>query len=107
MFIIFAGTNVHIMPFRNLIQTDAIYIGNKMRKLRHIVTYVALLLTFFGAKAQEEETEVTDRFCMLSAIDAKKDSYGSPKYDKGITLKDFCETFRNYAKDGYSFQRMA
>ena len=50
-----------------------------------------------GAKAQEEEAEITDRFCMLSAIDAKKDSYGSPKYDKGITLKDFCETFRNYA----------
>ena len=34
---------------------------------------------------------------MLSAIDRKKSTYGSSRYDKGVTLKDFCENFRNYA----------
>ena len=48
-------------------------------------------------KNEPDEEVVTDRFCMLSAIDRKKGSYGSPKYDKGVTLKDFCENFRNYA----------
>ena len=50
-----------------------------------------------GSKSEPEVEETTDRFCMLSAIDKKKGSYGSAKYDKGVTLKDFCESFRNYA----------
>ena len=51
-----------------------------------------------SAKSDESEEEVvTDRFCMLSAIDRKKGSYGSARYDKGVTLKDFCENFRSYA----------
>ena len=33
---------------------------------------------------------------MLSAIDEKKTTYGHQKYDKGITLEQFCEDFRNY-----------
>ena len=48
-------------------------------------------------KNDSDEEVVTDRFCMLSAIDRKKGGYGSAKYDKGVTLKDFCENFRNYA----------
>ena len=49
------------------------------------------------AVAKAEEEEVTERFCMLSAIDAKKNSYGHKKYNKSITLEQFCDDFRNYA----------
>ena len=46
----------------------------------------------------DEEVEiVTERFCMLSAIDTKKNTFGHRKYNKGITLEQFCDDFRNYA----------
>ncbi len=45
----------------------------------------------------EEEDEVRERFCMLSEIDRKKTTLGHTKYDKGISLEQFCEDFRNYA----------
>ena len=38
-----------------------------------------------------------ERFCMLSAIDAKKNTYGHQKYDKCRDLEEFCEQFRYYA----------
>ena len=44
--------------------------------------------------AKEEETE---RFCMLSAIDRKRNGYGHTSYAKNVTLEEFCENFRNYA----------
>ena len=37
------------------------------------------------------------RFCMLSEIEEKKESYGHTEYDTEITLEKFCEDFRNYA----------
>ena len=37
------------------------------------------------------------RFCMLSEIEKKKDSYGQASYDKDITLESLCDDFRNYA----------
>ena len=50
-----------------------------------------------NGKKKDEDEVITDRFCMLSAIDRKKSTYGSSRYDKGVTLKDFCENFRSYA----------
>ncbi len=47
------------------------------------------------AKAEEEES--TERFCMLSEIDRRKNTYGQSSYDKGVTLEGICENFRNYA----------
>ena len=41
--------------------------------------------------------ERAERFCMLSAIDRKREHYGHRSYDRGITLENFCEDFRNYA----------
>ena len=38
-----------------------------------------------------------ERFCMLSAIDTKKNTYGHQKYDKCRDLEEFCEQFRYYA----------
>jgi len=37
------------------------------------------------------------RFCMLSEIEKRKESYGHASYDKDITLESFCTDFRNYA----------
>ena len=44
-----------------------------------------------------EEEEVGERFCMLSEIERKKNSYGKIGYDKNVTLERFCNDFRNYA----------
>jgi hypothetical protein len=46
---------------------------------------------------EKAEEQTTERFCMLSEIDRKKNSYGQSSYDKGITLESLCENFRNYA----------
>ena len=45
----------------------------------------------------EAEEDVTERFCMLSEIDRKRNEYGHRTYDKNVTLEQFCEEFRNYA----------
>ena len=45
----------------------------------------------------KDEIPTVERFCMLSEIDRKRGSYGSARYDKGVSLKEFCEEFRNYA----------
>ena len=45
----------------------------------------------------EEEVESRERFCMLSEIDRKSSSYGHAVYEKGVTLENLCNDFRNYA----------
>ena len=47
-----------------------------------------------SAPIKEEETE---RFCMLSAIDRKRNTYGHTSYKQNVTLEEFCDNFRNYA----------
>ena len=49
------------------------------------------------SKSDEEEEENTERFCMLSEIDRKKNTYGHASYERNMTLESFCENFRNYA----------
>ena len=48
-------------------------------------------------KKPENEPISKERFCMLSAIDGKKGTYGHQKYDKCRDLEEFCEQFRYYA----------
>ena len=50
-----------------------------------------------GGKAEEEEEEIKSRFYMLSEIDANRGKYIKSGYNDGITLKSFCEEFRNFA----------
>ena len=38
-----------------------------------------------------------ERFCMLSEIDRNREKYGAKRYEQGISLEYFCESFRNYA----------
>ena len=44
-----------------------------------------------------QEDEPTERFCMLSEIERKKDRYRTGGYDESLTLDVLCENFRNYA----------
>jgi hypothetical protein len=46
---------------------------------------------------EKEEEENGERFCMLSEIDRKKNTYGHASYERGLTLESLCENFRNYA----------
>ena len=48
-------------------------------------------------RAEEDETEVRSRFYTLSKIDAEYKKYQRESYDKGVTLKRFCESLRAYA----------
>ena len=48
-------------------------------------------------EANQKTEEVTERFCMLSAIDRKRNKYGHTSYKKNVTLEEFCNDFRNYA----------
>ena len=50
-----------------------------------------------ASTSKEEEEERRERFCMLSEIERKKDSYGHRRYEKDVTLESFCNDFRDYA----------
>ena len=44
-----------------------------------------------------EINESGERFCMLSAMDREKDKFKKHKYEQGVSLEYFCESFRNFA----------
>ena len=48
-------------------------------------------------KEEDEKEEERERFCMLSEIDRKRNTYGHTSYERNVTLEGFCENFRNYA----------
>ena len=48
-------------------------------------------------KEDEVDTSTRERFCMLSEIDRKSESYGHAVYEKNVTLESMCRDFRNYA----------
>ena len=50
------------------------------------------------AMSRTSEEEMSgERFCMLSEIDRNREKYGAKRYEQGISLEYFCESFRNYA----------
>ncbi len=49
------------------------------------------------SKTDEEDVEERSRFYMLCEIDANRARYQKSGYDESVTLKGFCEAFRNYA----------
>lgn len=49
------------------------------------------------SKTDEEDGEERSRFYMLCEIDANRARYQKSGYDESVTLKGFCEAFRNYA----------
>ena len=44
-----------------------------------------------------EEVTSESRFCMLTNIDKAAETYVEPEFDNEISLKELCETFRNFA----------
>ena len=49
------------------------------------------------ASSEDDEDETRSRFYMLSEIDANRGRYQKTGYDEGVTLKSFCDDFRNFA----------
>ena len=45
----------------------------------------------------EDEEERAPRFCMLCRIDENRAQYTEKVYDEDVSLKRFCDNFRNYA----------
>ncbi|MBR6782537.1 MAG: hypothetical protein IKM33_04995, partial [Clostridia bacterium] len=45
----------------------------------------------------EDVEEGAPRFCMLSRIDENKRVYDARRYEEEVSLKRFCDNFRNYA----------
>ena len=50
-----------------------------------------------SAEKAEEEEEGRSRFYMLCELDANRAKFQKTTYDESITLKRFCEEFRNFA----------
>ena len=50
-----------------------------------------------GKKEEEKVREEEARFYKLNEIDGKREEYAKRRYDESVTLKSFCESFRNYA----------
>ena len=48
-------------------------------------------------KEKDDEEEGRSRFCMLCTLDANRARFQRTTYDESITLKRFCEEFRNFA----------
>ena len=48
-------------------------------------------------KEEEKVGEEEARFYKLNEIDGKREEYAKRRYDESVTLKSFCESFRNYA----------
>lgn len=46
---------------------------------------------------KKKENEGVGRFCMLTDIEKRKDSFLRESYDENVTLKDFCDSFRAFA----------
>ena len=67
------------------------------KKKRGSITIQSTGAAASGDKKTEAQAYDKERFCMLSAIDAKKNTYGHQKYDKCRDLEEFCEQFRYYA----------
>ena len=76
---------------------------NKSDKVVHTVKIsgatspIATVSEAKKAAVAEEDEEGRSRFYMLSEIDANRAKYIKSGYNEGITLKSFCEEFRNFA----------
>ena len=74
----------------------ALAIGDSKDKKETTITIESAELRG-GASADAEINESGERFCMLSAMDREKEKFGKRKYEQGVSLEYFCESFRNFA----------
>ena len=50
-----------------------------------------------GTPTKETTAPRGERFCMLSEIDRRRGELSAGEYDRGISLEEFCDSFRAYA----------
>ena len=74
----------------------ALAVGDSKEKKETTITIESAELQG-GASSSEDTNESGERFCMLSAMDREKDKLGKRKYEQGVSLEYFCESFRNFA----------
>ena len=75
----------------------ALKLGNSKEYSEQISIHVEGLTAKADAPTISEDEMRGERFCMLSQIDRNKSKYGQKRYETGISLEYFCESFRNYA----------
>ena len=106
------------ITFGGMLRADMLYVIAAFLFMIPILLILLLLIRLFGKRknevdvidlsgagitadanggSAEESEEVTERFCMLSEIDRKRNEYGHKSYERNVTLESFCEEFRNYA----------
>jgi hypothetical protein len=74
----------------------AFAVGDSKEKKETKVTIESAEL--FGTSAsQKVEEETGERFCMLAEIERGKERLKKKKYEQGVSLEYFCESFRNFA----------
>ena len=92
MFVIFL---MLLIPAALIALLYALTFKNKARAAANKAT--VRVINKADAKAKKNDDVVTERFCMLSAIDRKRNEYGHSSYKQNVTLEEFCDNFRNYA----------
>ena len=106
------------ISFGGMLRADMVYVTAAFLFIIPILLILLLLIRLFGKETKEidtidlsgatgmtetvQESDTssdggTERFCMLSEIDRKRNEYGHKSYEKHVTLESFCEEFRNYA----------
>ena len=101
-----------LLPFMMLLLAISLQVENKKGSKPQILNVSEVTLSSEngeiiskGAKVQSElppelinpEEEGTARFCKLCNLDQIKGSIQRESYDEYVTLRQFCENFRNYA----------
>ena len=90
--IVVAIVAITVLTIRNSAKSDRI-----VHKVS-LSDKIALPVNVAGtSKADAEEEGERSRFYMLCEIDANRGKYQKTGYEEGITLRSFCEEFRNFA----------
>ena len=93
--IIFVIFLMLLIPVALIALLYAITFKNKTKTLTKKATERVVVKANTDSKKKDDA--VTERFCMLSAIDRKRNEYGHASYKHNVTLEEFCDNFRNYA----------
>ena len=94
-----------LLPVLMLVLAISLHVENKKGKEPEIINVNEVLYkdteadndTTQAEALKELEDEGSGRFCKLCNLDQMKGSIESGSYDEYITLRQFCENFRNYA----------
>ena len=79
-------------------QVEVVFDGRNLPQRVQKQMYAATAsLPYDGKKKEQGEEEDRSRFCMLCTLDANRAKYQRTTYDDSVTLKRFCEEFRNFA----------